>query len=576
MIILYAFVILLCLFLLGFAIWFFVYKSMGKCPICALKKLMPKTKLTIDISERPDYEPQSSQMTPPMGWSSWNTFRQNISEDIILDTAKAMKDSGLLDAGYKYINLDDCWHSSLRDENGKLQSDFEKFPQGIPAMVEKINKLGFKLGLYTSNGEMTCEDLPASLGKEQLDADTFASWGCEFLKYDFCHHKFISGDAPAIEGIEISEIGKTAHVRLFCEDAVLSGKAKIIPNKKIPHKKAIGRLNHGAGSASFNVNVDREADYIFTLLFCKSKSIKDQYLQVIIGNDIHEIFFPKSKAFSPTGRAQLKIHLKKGKNTILITNPIVTNADSSYTQYMRMGRALKNAAYKTAEANNTKIKPITYSICEWGVSNPAVWGAKTGNLWRTTHDILPTWFSVRHIYNRTIKLYKFAKPGAFNDPDMLEVGNGNFTLDENKAHFSTWAMMAAPLILGNDIRSFVDEDSSESKSPILDILTNEKIIAIDQDKLGKPAKRIKWNLLADVIARPLENGDIAVCLFNKGPFSMKLSADINKLAKDEYLSFCVSSNYKIHEIWSGETFEDTKLSAHLKKHSCKVYRISNM
>ena len=575
MVILYVLLVLLVLCLTAFFVWFFVYKGMGKCPLCALKKLMSKTKLTIDISKRPDYESESTSMTPPMGWSSWNTFRQNISEDIILDTAKAMKNSGLLDAGYKYVNLDDCWHSSLRDEDGKLQSDFEKFPQGIPSMVKKINDLGFKLGLYTSNGQMTCEDLPASLGKEQLDADTFASWGCEFLKYDFCHHEFISGDAPAIEGIEISEIGKTAHIRQFCEDAVLTGKAKVIPNNKIPHKKAIGRLNHGAGTASFKVNVDRDDEYIFTLLFCKSKSVKDQYLQVIIGNDIHELFFPKSKAFSPTGRAQLKIHLNKGENTIVITNPIVTNADSSYTQYMRMGRALKKASQKIALKNNEEIKPITYSICEWGVSNPAVWGAKTGNLWRTTHDILPTWFSVRHIYNRTVKLHKYAQLGAFNDPDMLEVGNGNFTIDENRAHFSIWAMMAAPLILGNDIRKFVDENGNKLQSPVLDILTNKEIIAIDQDKLGKPAKRIKWNILADIIARPLENGDIAVCLFNKGPFKMNLSIDINKLADDEYLNFKAASNYKIHEIWDNDNTEDTKLSAKLNKHSCKVYIISN-
>lgn len=575
MIWLYAILSILAIVIIAFSVWFFNYKKIGKCPLCALKKLMPRTKITISTQEMENYQ-SGAAMTPPMGWSSWNTFRQNISEDIILETAEALKKSGLLDAGYQYVNLDDCWHSSLRDKEGKLQSDFEKFPHGIESMVKKINALGFKLGLYSSNGSMTCEDLPASLGHEQIDADTIASWGCEFLKYDFCHHEFISGDAPAIEGIEISEKGKAAHIRLFSENAELLGKAKVIPMENIPHKNAIGRLNHGAGSAKFKASTEKSGNYILTLLFCKSKSIKDQYLQVIIGDDIYEVFFPKSKAYSPTGRAQLEVYLNEGLNEITIKNPIVTRADSSFTQYQRMGRALKKASLKTAKENSTQEKPITFSICEWGVSSPWIWGAKTGNLWRTTHDIIPTFSSIKYIYKKTVRLYKYACPGAWNDPDMLEVGNGNLTEDENKAHFSVWAMMAAPLILGNDIRKFIDKDSNKIESPVLDILTNAEIIAIDQDRLGKPCKKIKSKLGLDVLARPLEGGDIAVCLFNTRNSSMSINLDINSLTKDKYLEFCATSNYKIHEIWSGETIEGCNISAVLPKHSCKVYRISNL
>ena len=116
----------------------------------------------------------SVALTPPMGWSSWNLFRNKINEDLIYDTAVAIKESGLAECGYKYINIDDCWQSSMRDKDGKLQGDLSSFPNGIKTLVEKVNDLGLKLGIYSSNGTLTCEDLPASLGKEAIDADTFA------------------------------------------------------------------------------------------------------------------------------------------------------------------------------------------------------------------------------------------------------------------------------------------------------------------------------------------------------------------------------------------------------------------
>ena len=118
-------------------------------------------------------------------------------------------------------------------------------------------------------------------------------------------------------------------------------------------------------------------------------------------------------------------------------------------------------------------KKILYSICEWGWNKPWKWGGTAGNIWRTTGDIQPNWASVMGIYEFNVRLDKYARPGAFNDPDMLEVGNGNLTFDENKAHFTLWSMMAAPLILGNDVREFIKEDGTVDKdNKILQILTN--------------------------------------------------------------------------------------------------------
>ena len=559
----------------SFGIWFAVYRSRGKCPICALQKITKPTKVTIDTDSEEPYS-NGAALTPPMGWSSWNTFRQNISEDLILSTAEAMKKTGLLEAGYQYINLDDCWQSSLRDANGRLQGDLEKFPNGIPHLISQINQMGMKVGLYTSNGTATCEDLPASLGKEVLDAQTFAEWGCEFFKYDFCHHKIISGEAPVIEAIEISTPGSKAELTLYPEDAELSGRARVLNIKRLPSGKGIGLLNHGAGTATFRPVVNFDGQYVLTLLIYKQFARREKYLQVIVNGETYEVFFPTSNGFSATGRTQLIVRLKGGANEIVLRNPIATAADSSYVQYRRMGKALKDATRRVSLERGTREKPIVFSLCEWGTAHPWHWGAKAGNMWRTTHDITTNWTVINYIYERTLRLYQHAGPGAWNDPDMLEVGNGKLTDDENRTHFSLWCMLAAPLILGNDLRLMLSSDGEANPdNPVLKTVTNKSLILIDQDPLGKPAKRIKKMHGIDIIARPLANGDIALCFYNAGSHVKGLSFDINELSTDDYLNFnAPAASYQVHELWSDERFAAKTISVSLQKHACKVFRIS--
>lgn len=572
------FIVILVILLIAaasFGIWFAVYRSRGKCPICALQKITKPTKVTIDTDSEEPYS-NGAALTPPMGWSSWNTFRQNISEDLILSTAEAMKKTGLLEAGYQYINLDDCWQSSLRDANGRLQGDLEKFPNGIPHLISQINQMGMKVGLYTSNGTATCEDLPASLGKEVLDAQTFAEWGCEFFKYDFCHHKIISGEAPIIEAIEISAPGSKAELTLYPEDAELSGRARVLNIKRLPSGKGIGLLNHGAGTATFRPVVNFDGQYVLTLLIYKQFARREKYLQVIVNGETYEVFFPTSNGFSATGRTQLIVRLKGGANEIILRNPIATAADSSYVQYRRMGKALKDATRRVSLERGTREKPIVFSLCEWGTAHPWHWGAKAGNMWRTTHDITTNWTVINYIYERTLRLYQHAGPGAWNDPDMLEVGNGKLTDDENKTHFSLWCMLAAPLILGNDLRLMLSSDGEANPdNPVLKTVTNKSLILIDQDPLGKPAKRIKKMHGIDIIARPLANGDIALCFYNAGSHVKGLSFDINELSTDDYLNFnAPAASYQVHELWSDERFAAKTISVSLQKHACKVFRIS--
>ena len=124
---------------------------------------------------------------PPMGWNSWNTFGENISDQLILDTARAMKEKGYLDKGYEYVVIDDIWSLHQRDENGRLVADPAKFPRGMKALADDIHALGFKFGMYSCAGRLTCAGYPSSFDYEFIDAQTFADWGVDFLKYDFCN-----------------------------------------------------------------------------------------------------------------------------------------------------------------------------------------------------------------------------------------------------------------------------------------------------------------------------------------------------------------------------------------------------
>lgn len=570
--------IVLAVLLLAALIWLAVkilkMKNQGICPLCVLKQYTKPTKITMDLPEE-NYCNGVAQ-TPPMGWSSWNTFRQQIDESIIRQTAEAMKASGLLEAGYQYLNLDDCWHSSLRDSKGRLQGDLTNFPSGIPQLVKDVNAQGIKLGLYTSNGTLTCEDLPASLGKEQLDALTFALWGIEFFKYDFCHNVPISTYAPSIEGISVGKAGSSDVTNLYAKDAQLLGRAKILKDEKLPTGEYIGFLGNGAGKAGFKIKMEEGGEYVLTLLLKKSLR-QDKYLQIQVNGRIYEVTVPGTKSWSVTGRHQLMIELQAGENEILLYNPVATKADSAYIQYKRMGDALHTATTELAKKTGLPERPIVYSICEWGRNFSWHWGAKAGNLWRTTPDIFATWFSIMSIYEHTIKLGKYAGPGGWNDPDMLEVGNGKLTKEENKAHFTLWCMMSAPLVLGNDIRKFMNADGTvNTDDSTLKIVTNRDLIAIDQDRMGFPAKRIKRGLRADILAKPLANGDIAVCFINKCKMQKSFYFDIHSLAQDDIFRVNTNDRYNIRELWMGEEQEGTTIKTALGGHACRVYRISKI
>ncbi len=547
------------------------FKKKDICPKCEVKKALEKIKIHYSKDEMYN---NGAALTPPMGWSSWNIFRHNINENVILQIAKAVKESGLADAGYIYINLDDCWQSSMRDENGKMQGDFSTFPHGIKWLVEQINELGLKAGIYSSNGTLTCEDLPASLYNEQIDAETFAEWGIEYFKYDYCHHVLIPTDAPYIDSISI--IGNKIKNELVfkAKDAVLKGDAKVV--EEDDGNTYVKGLCSGLGTIEFNdIDVPEEGEYIFTLIMRKN-TCKGQFCVVTVnGTDNYDFLIAEQKAFSREGRRQIKIQLKAGKNTISITNPVASPMDSAAMQYEKMGRELVKATKKYAEENNCEEKKILYSLCEWGTNQPWKWGGKAGNIWRTTGDIQPHWASVIGIYEFNVRLDKYARPGAFNDPDMLEVGNGNLNYEENKSHFTLWSMMAAPLILGNDIRDFIKPDGTvDVDNKVLQILTNKDVIAVNQDKLGIQCKRIKAGL-KDILVKPLDNNEVAVCFFNKTNSETEMSCKMSDIHNVVSVSLPQSNEYRCVELWDKtNAIISDKLSATVKPHGVKIFKIS--
>ena len=346
-------------------------------------------------------------LTPQMGWSSWNKFQGNIDEDIIKGMADAMVSSGLRDAGYTYINIDDCWHGQ-RDADGFIQPDPKHFPNGMKALADYVHARGLKLGIYSDAGSETCAGRPGSLGHEYQDALQYARWEVDYLKYDWCN--------------------------------------------------------------TTNIN--------------------------------------------PRGAYQL------------------------------ISDALCAAG-----------RPIFLSMCEWGDNQPWRWARDIGHSWRIGPDIwcsfdstrvFPTYvqYSVLDCINKNDSLRRYAGPGHWNDPDMLEVGNG-LTVNQDRAHFTMWCMMASPLILGNDVRNM----SAETKL----ILTNRDLIAINQDRLGVQGLRFLSRDGLDYWFKPLANGDWAMTIFN--PTRKSIDCHLN---------------------WQDFNFTDDEVSKRSTEFDQQVYKVKNL
>ena len=529
------------------------------CPICYLKSIFKKTYV---IPEEKDEFVNNTQKTPLMGWSSWNIFRNHVDEQCILDIGKAMVDTGLKDCGYNYVNIDDNWQSGERDENGDIVPDFALFPHGMKYVADKLNEMGLHLGLYSSNGTNTCEDLPASLHNEKRDAYTYAKFGAEYLKYDYCHNIKLSIYAPLIYGIEIMNLDTNEKETILCSNAKLDGNAKFMSDSKVPGGQYISGLDKGLGKAIFKYNAKTEGKYVVTILVRKFGKKYEKCLFVKVNDNKSNLLqIPPQKPINVTSRFQTKVEFNVGENEIVLFNPISAKRNSAKIQYRLMGDALKEASIKLAKETNSEVKPIILGICEWGFNSPWKWGFESGNMWRTTPDIRPIWPWIMLIYARNVRLYKYASSSHFNDPDSLEVGNGKLTPNENMSHFVIWCMMSSPLILGTDLRTIPEN--------VLKIFKNKDLIAIDQDPLTKQCKRVSKNNRVDVLVKPLVNDSIAIAFFNRGG-KKKFSFDFNTLINDEYICSEEISKYTIKNILGEVDASGSILSGSLDKHASSV------
>jgi len=307
--------------------------------------------------------------TPQMGWNSWNHFGCGINEKLIRDTADTIVSTGLKDAGYLYVNLDDCWQRS-RDAKNNIVPDPKDFSSGMKALADYVHSKGLLFGLYSDAGHKTCAGRPGSLGFEKQDAQTYASWTVDYLKYDNCN----------------------------------------------------------------------------------------------------------------------------------------TDGSSPKVRYPIMRDAL-----------NSTGRRIFYSMCEWGVEDPAVWAPDVGNSWRTTGDIEDKWSSMTGKLDENDKWYKYAGPGSWNDPDMLEIGNGGMTTAEYRSHFSLWCLIKSPLLIGCDV--------TKMSKDTLTILTNYEVIALNQDPLGAQGYKRSSKNNQEVWASALFGHALAVILFNRDGSAHNITAN---------------------------------------------------
>ena len=353
--------------------------------------------------------------TPPMGWSSWNSFSDRIDDATVRAMADAMVSSGMRDAGYVYLNIDDTWEGS-RDAQGNLQGN-SRFPD-MKALADYVHSKGLKFGLYSSPGPTTCSGYTGSYGHEQQDAETFSEWGVDYLKYDWC-----------------------------------------------------------------------SADQVYS-----------------------------------SGQME--------------------------SVYSKMGWELEATG-----------RPIVFSLSDYGDNGVEQWGRNTSaNLWRTTDDIRDSWDSMISNIETDEQYASNAGPGHWNDPDMLEIGNGQLSDAECRVQLSLWALSAAPLIASNDIRSMSAATAS--------ILLNQEVIAIDQDPLGKQSLVQRSGSL-ETWVKPLADGSVAVGLLNRDSSPGLATVNGNQLDLK-------GSSLTARDVWAHQNipFVGGQLSATVPGHGILLLRLA--
>ena len=368
-------------------------------------------------------------LTPPMGWNSWNCWGLTVSDEKLRTSARAMINKGLVDHGWAHLNIDDGWEAGARNANGEIIAN-NKFPD-MKKTGDWLHANGLKFGIYSSPGPKTCGGFLGSYQHEMQDAITYAKWGIDYLKYDWCSYE----------------------------------------------------------------------------------NIHDKY---------------------------------------------DTGISSFQKPYVQMMVALQK-----------QDRDIIYSLCQYGMKDVWTWGAEVnGNCWRTTGDISDSWESLSSIGFGQTRQTAYAKPGRWNDPDMMIVGQVGWgsnthptrlTPDEQYTHLSLWCLLNAPLLIGCDLNKLDDFT--------LNLLTNDEVIALDQDPLGKQAKQVLKTDTSQVWMKELEDGSRALGLFNL--------SDKDEVVRFYWNNLSLPDGYKVRDLWRQNDlgFFKTMFAAKVAAHGVSLIRI---
>ncbi|MGL5379210.1 cohesin domain-containing protein [Clostridium sp.] len=509
------------------------------------------------------YEKKDLAPTPPMGWNSWNAFMGNISEDLMKEVADAMVETGLVDAGYNYLVIDDGYIENKRDENGKLVPHKKRFPNGFNPVSDYVHAKGMKFGMYNSAGNVTCMGLPGSYGHEESDAKQFADWGVDFFKYDFCGNPNVNQNSWA------PDLGLVTATKGEFKTSVESKNGELVGGARVNAQGLVGFVGNGEGEVIVTLNVPEDGTYSVGVKYIGADANRPLTIDVN-GERINRFECPRTNSWNTSDAKTLTVdlNLKAGENKIRLYNPTnkEANMEEAYNSYKTMAKAFEDTG-----------RDVLLSICEWGSNEPWLWADDLGHMWRTTYDITAeagrgSWSKVMGIYDENVVLDEYAGPNGWNDPDMLVVGLEGISNEESKSHFSLWSIMAAPLIIGNDIRNMSDEVKA--------VLTNKDVIALNQDPLGVQGKRIKDNGDLEVIVKPLENGDVGIVLLNRGSNSANISVTMDEIMQGVELvnedKFAAASSYDVKELWTKEEFnvESEIVGESIPAHGVKTYRVT--
>lgn len=397
-------------------------------------------------------------LTPPMGWNSWNCFAGSVTAEKVLSAAKAMVRSGLVNHGWTYINIDDFWEQKPgsddptlggpgRDAQGRIVPN-PRFPD-MKALCDAIHAMGLKVGIYSSPGPRTCGGCLGSFDHERLDAQQYAEWGIDYLKYDWCSYR------PELEA----------------------------------------QRSHPV--------------------------------------DLHRF----ESAWAP---------------------PEFQSRRPLMVPYAIMRDALDRVP-----------RDIVFSLCQYGMGNVHEWGARVGgNCWRTTGDIRDTWGSMAGIGFNQAGREAYAGPGHWNDPDMLVVGRVGWgpqlhptrlTPNEQYTHISLWCLLSAPLLIGCDMTQLDDFT--------LNLLTNDEVLEVNQDPLGRQAARVAREGATEVWAKPMEDGSLAVGLFNRGPLPARVTARWSDLK--------LTGAHRVRDLWRQRDLGEFsgEFSSQVPRHGVTLVRI---